>query len=132
MDNDTILTLHLELKRALESAEEKLEKSLELVSHGEMFERDSRQGFFEGVKSIVDKSVAVFAKLTKEKIQEYLAILNNSIGLQKAFDSAHFSRGSEQGSNLRQDYDSWGIGNLRLDLENFNESPLKKKEIATR
>jgi hypothetical protein len=77
----------LDLKKELENTEQKLEKSIELVKHGEMFERDSRYGFYEGVKNIQNKSVSTFAALLKTKIKEYLNILGHSIGLQKQFDS---------------------------------------------
>lgn len=128
VDNDTILSLHLDLKKELESAEEKLEKSLDLVLHGEMFERESRQGFFEGVRGIINKSVSSFAKVTKQKIKDYLEILNSSIGLQRGFDSGHLSEESFQESKLKRDYESWGIGNLKIELQNFDDSPQKKRD----
>ena len=46
-----------------------------------MFDRESRHGFYDGVRNILNKSVSGFAGLLKAKIKEYLNILGHSIGL---------------------------------------------------
>jgi hypothetical protein len=103
VDNDTIYCLHLDLKRELEGTESKLEKSLDLINHGEMFDKESRYDFYNGVRNILNKTVSSFAKSLKSKIKEYLNILGHSIGLQRSFDSRkhqeNFQHSPDNGSS---------------------------------
>lgn len=148
VDNNTIYSVHLDLKKELESTENKLEKSLDLITHGEMFDKKSRQDFYNSVSNIMNKSVSQFATCLKTKIRDYLKILSNSIGLSKNFDSkrnnSNFESSPESNSFLflnakvspddglkQQSYESWGLGNMNIQLTSFEESPIKEENNLT-